>query len=144
MTREDALGALLDQIKDLIAFAKEGEKDLFKHKMPSEVEERLEAVEAALKIFRLINDEALRLTGDSESKLDRVADEIPDYLDARQRSFLEKTKNLKNDIEGVQKRLDVYRREIQSRGIGKKKDKASKARKKRFRKLGGDKGWKPV
>jgi len=144
MTREDALEALLKQIQDLVRMAKEGKGDLFKNPIEEGVEEKIDAIESAFKIFRLINDEALRLMGESSTDLETVADQIPDYLDARQRKFLEEIKSLRVELEKVQKELDFYRREFRKKGIGKKEKKSKTSRQKRFRNVGGDKGWKPV
>lgn len=133
---------ILDQIADLIAKTRNPRPDTFTPGLlPKEIDRQIDQFEADVLLFKMITDEAAKLTGIDEEGLKQSARHPPEGLAAREKHLLERAAKLHTELEKLSAEIGMQSRQVK---LEQKNAKASgKKRKKKFKRLGGQ-GWMPL
>lgn len=138
----DPLEDFLAQINELLDLVNESKTS--PEPPAKEIEEKLKVLEGVAQLFSQTNEEALKKMGITEEQIQSAVQDL-DMIPEQDKRMLERVDKVKKDVESVQHKLAI------SETIGKQKKKNIKqagqggtARKKKFRRMGGDTKWKPL
>jgi len=146
MPGENPLEHLLDQIGDLLKSLRENDKTAIAGSIPSDIEKRLSQLEEQAALLRDAQQQLFQQAGFSNEEVQKMILEGSSEK-TKHRYFFDRAKDLERDARQINMELAVVR--SMKAATGKKNEPKSKAdeiraRKKKFKRLGGDKGWIPM
>jgi len=143
--KEDPFEKMVDQLYKLLELIEDAKKKELVDEFPPDIEERLTQLEQGVEIFKKINSQALDDAGLNEEDVKKLVKNP--FKGGKGYSTLERAKNLRKIVQEMEGNYNV---EYQ---IAKRKEKTygkkegaknmARARKKKFKRLGGD-DWVPL
>ena len=137
MAEKNMIEQLLNQITELMEIAHENKDHTLEGDLPPQLEKELEALERDVQEFCDLNEQLIVEAGVSEQGCNPKSQRV-----------LQKARKLRQELESTQRGLTTAVQIVkkQEKTFGKKGDKASKkvARTKKFKRIGGKKGWMPL
>lgn len=116
-------------------------------KLPEGIDQQIEQLERDIALFCKMNEEILSKEQISEQELQETVQSTSDSLPFKGLEILERIISLKKEAESYQRDLAVQKeslkKDLSSQDQAKKRNLALK-RKKKFKQIGGDKGWIPL
>lgn len=137
MDEKNELERLLDQIAQLVQLAQGKPTGNF----PKDIEERLKQIERKVTLLNIANTAFLQTVDLNEDQVKNILASLEGLPD-KERHLLERSKKLKGAVDDIQKNLKIATA-LAKEEEGKEAKKRV-ARKKKFRSMGGQKGWKPL
>ena len=139
MPEKNPFEHILGQIADMVAFVQKNKDKAMKGDLPEDFDLQLNILEQAIQIYRSTLDETLKEAGGKPD---------PDALPTKDKRFLRRAQKLKEEALALKNELvpKKHVQKLKKKMYGKKGDKksAGRARKKKFKRLGGDKDWLPL
>ncbi|MBA3957527.1 MAG: hypothetical protein H0X51_03915 [Parachlamydiaceae bacterium] len=143
MSSRDPLDRFLDELTDLMRLLQVNQSKNI-DKIPDEVEEKLTELEGVAARMRKVNEETFKGLGLTEEQLEKAL-HFPENLTAEEKRTIERSLEISREVTKTKAELTVAVTIAEQR---KKNAEGSpeniKARKKRFRPMGGKKHWKPM
>lgn len=144
MKDEYPLEKLLDQIGDLLKIIKENEDKPLSSAVPPEVEVLLSQLEQEVAILSDAQQKVFTQSGITDEEINTMIREGGGEGGARTQYFFDRAKTLDQDAREINASLSMTLM-MKDKQIGKKDSKQlMKERKKKFKRVGGDKGWIPL
>lgn len=137
MKEKNPIEPLLNQVGDLLQKIQNYDKPL--EDIPKEVLFELEALEKLFHRFEDLNQKALTQANIDLDDLKRSALSPSSQASPKDKQLLEKSIAMEKDIEQMKRYLTQILRSRESKEPN--KNKALKERRKKYKSLGGDKGW---
>lgn len=143
---------VFNQIGDLLKFVNENAANLNESdEIPPEVEKKLSKLEREVANFKKKGDQFIEATGIKRKELDNLINLNPEYLaqhiTKEDTVIIKKAKEIKAKVEEAEKKFSSRAAEGKEKGIELQKyseDLSGKKRKKKFKRFGSDKNWKPL
>ncbi|PJD95761.1 MAG: hypothetical protein CK425_07580 [Parachlamydia sp.] len=140
--KEDPIEKMVDQLYQLLDLIEEAKKKELVDEFPPDIEARLNQLELGVEIFKKINAQALTEAGISDDELKNLV-----RSPSKGGSTLERAKKLRKIVQEMEGNYNVeYQIAKRSeKTFGKKQGvkNVARARKKKFKRLGGD-DWVPL
>lgn len=144
MPEKDDLEHLLDQIHDLIRMAQEKQpEELEGQDVPLNLEQKLGQLERNIEKFQELNKDILSQKNLTEEHVDDIQQNLQD-IHPKDRLLIEYAGRIATKIKEAQKNLESVIEETKStRDIEPRKPKEG-SRRSKFKRVGGQKNWKPL
>lgn len=143
--KEDPFEKMVDQLYQLLELIEEAKKKELVDEFPPDIEERLSQLELGVEIFKKINAQALNEAGISDDELKNLV--RSPFKGGKGYSTLERAKKLRKIVQEMEGNYNVEYQIAKRREktFGKKEGakNVARARKKKFKRLGGD-DWVPL
>lgn len=143
---ENPFEKMLEQFYQLLELIEETKTKKVADEFPPDIEESLDALEKGVELFRKINETAISEAGITSEDLKKMIIS-PAKAKTREVVILERAKKLRQIVQEIEQRhaVEYQIAKRKEKVYGKKQDAKSmaKARKKKFKRLGGD-DWVPL
>lgn len=146
MKEDKQLEQLLEQMSDLTETIYKNRSKTFKEKLPENIDDQLELLEMQVQLFQKATNKALKESGEDEESLKAAIKSPPSNLSRKEKALLERSEKLKKEAITLEKQYAKQAEllKIKKKRYGKKGTSTGKARKRKFKRLGSKKGWKPI
>lgn len=140
MTDQNQLEKLLDQVADMIQLIKDSENKPLPAALPEGIEENLEKLEKVVELFADAQQKMFTQAGITKEDIWGAIQEGTG-VNPKDAYFFDRSKTLERDAREINAEL--------ARSLSQKEKKKGgkediRARKKKFKRVGGDKGWIPM
>lgn len=143
---ENPFEKMLNQFYQLLELIEETKSKQVVDEFPPDIEERLTALEKGVELFKKINETAIGDAGITQEDLKRMIAN-PAKTRTREANILERAKKLRRIVEEIEQayavEYQIARRKEKVYGKKKGAKNIARARKKKFKRLGGD-DWVPL
>lgn len=144
MTNENPLDKLLDQIGDLLKIIKDNEEKPLSSPIPPEVDLILSKLEMEVSLLGDAQQKVFTQSGITDEEINVMIQEGGKEGGARTQYFFDRARTLDQDAREINASLSSSLL-MKDKQIGKKNpEQLMKERKKKFKRVGGDKGWIPL
>lgn len=137
-----------DKIASMVQMIEDNRKTPVSEALPNDVFDRLNKLENDVNLFCSINNSILLDANISNEEIEEILQSPPDSFTKENKLFLDTVSKLKKDIESLHHEIVLQSEQIKAKEkISDKKDSKRSSiekRKKKFRGVGGYKGWLPL
>lgn len=142
MNPNDGLNNFFDKLTELLRFIQMSKSKNIE--IPEDIEKQLQEIESVATLLRTINENTLKQVGLTEEQVRQslnTGKEIP----IAEKRLIERSQQLKKEIDASKKEIAsaVTIAKQREKTLG-KEGSGARARKKKFRAMGGKKNWKPL
>lgn len=146
MPEQDPMNDILKELAGFLDILHNHKDKKIEIDNPAEVEKQLDQFEQQLELFRATQMMMLRQAGVSDEQITAMTKKSADEYNEEDRKVLKKAETIKKNLldlrKEYEKRSETER--LQKRAAGKEGKAVGKSRKKKFKRLGSKKGWKPI
>lgn len=141
MKKKDPIEGMLEKMGDFLSLIAENSEKSLSKDAPEGIEKELDRLEKDVADFSAMYDTVLELAGATPKQ----QKEAPEGISPKEARLIEKAKLLRKEVAAHEKEYAKVADELKAKS-GKKQSKKSKVqhRKKKFRRIGGKKDWKPL
>lgn len=144
MKEKNPLDPIFDQIADLMQQIQVKRTSPIDEAAAQDLEQQFEKIQKDVELFCQINNQIIESEGITDQDLQNTIKGSKDHLPLKERQILEKAEQLKNHIEHEKLNLELAKGIIKKLNKSDDKNKFGEKRKKKFKGVGGSKGWIPL